>query len=439
MAHGESKTKWNGSDRHETEEIFGLPQSGGKLRFEYDGKLTEAQILSISSSRIETVWSGCGGHNCINSLYVGDNLGILAALREHASILGNIRLVYIDPPFSTGAVFHTRSQRDAYMDLLTGTQYIEFMRRRLVIIRELLAEDGSIYVHIDHNIAPYLKVIMDEIFGEANFRNWITRKKSNPKNYTRNQFGNISDVILFYTKSSNYVWNRPYEKWTNETALKEYQYIEQGTGRRFKKVPIHAPGVRNGLTGKPWREMLPPPGKHWQFPPSTLDEMDARGEIAWSENGNPRRKIYLDESEGKPIQDIWLDYRDAFNQNHKITGYPTEKNQSMLEMIIQASSNPGDIVLDCFSGSGTTLVGAANLNRRWIGVDKSMEAIFTTLKRFAHGSEPMGDFVNKRNRKDTNLPLFQIMNFSLLASVPVRDDLYEIIKQWKEWIGIHSG
>lgn len=174
-------------------------------------------------------------------------------------------------------------------------------------------------------MAFYTKVIMDEIFGQENFRNWITRKKCNPKNYTHKAFGNISDFILFYTKSSNYVWHRPMEAWTTERAHKEYPYIEPETGRRYKKVPIHAPGLRNGETGKPWRGMVPPPGKHWQYLPATLDEMDARGEIYWSPNGNPRRKVYLDASGGVPVQDIWLEFRDARNQNIHVTGYPTRK------------------------------------------------------------------------------------------------------------------
>ena len=140
--------------------------------------------------------------------------------------------------------------------------------------------------------------------------------------------------------------------------------------------------------------MNPPPGKHWQYLPKTLDEMDARGEIYWSPTGNPRRKIYLDKTDGVPVQDIWLDFKDAHNQNIEITGYPTEKNPELLSRIIKASSNPGDLVLDCFSGSGTTLTVASRLGRRWIGVDNSAEAIATTLKRFTIGTERMGDFVS---------------------------------------------
>lgn len=183
--------------------------------------------------------------------------------------------------------------------------------------------------------------------------------------------------------------------------------------------------------------------------------MDVRGEIYWSANGNPRRKIYLDESSGVPVQDIWLEFRDAHNQNIEITGYPTEKNPQLLRRIIQASSNPGDLVLDCFFGSGTTLAMASQLNRQWIGVDNGVEAITTTLRRFAIGSEPMGDFV--KDRKSTHaeseaLPLFQygnlsqpaessalpvngrnhtaIRDFSLYALEPYQNGLEETIQQW---------
>jgi adenine-specific DNA-methyltransferase len=155
--------------------------------------------------------------------------------------------------------------------------------------------------------------------------------------------------------------------------------------------------------------MEPPPGKHWQFLPATLDEMDARGEIYWSPNGNPRRKIYLDRSDGVAVQDIWLDFRDAHNQNIKITGFPTEKNPDLLARIIAASSNPGDLVLDCFAGSGTTLAVAAQLGRRWIGVDNSGHAVATMLRRFATGLQPMGDFVSLRKTTEpaaVQMPLF---------------------------------
>lgn len=397
MATGTSKTKWNGNQLHAPD----LSNSVGMvdISLSYKGKHQEHEILATEPVPMTILWRGSVGTEetqLSNRLNYGDNLAILATLLNEPAIRGKVRLVYIDPPFATNSVFQSRSQGDAYCDLLVGSHYIEFLRERLVLLRELLADDGSIYLHLDENMAFHMKVIMDEIFGRKNFRNWITRKKCNPKNYTRKVYGNIADYILFYTKSDTYLWNRPVDEWTDERAKKEYQYVEKETGRPYKKVPVHAPGTRNGATGMPWREKLPPPGKHWQFPPKVLDEMDARGEIYWSPNGNPRRKVYYDTSSGVAVQDIWLDCRDAHNQNIEITGYPTEKNPALLARIIKASSNPGDLVLDCFSGSGTTLAVASQLKRKWIGIDNSVEAIETTLRRFAKGLEPMGDFVSKQ-------------------------------------------
>jgi adenine-specific DNA-methyltransferase len=335
---------------------------------------------------------------------------------------------------------------------------LEFLRERLIFLREILADDGSIYVHLDDNMAFLVKAVMDEVFGRANFRNWITRKKCNPKNYTRKVYGNTADFILFYTKGESYVWHRPVDPWTEEKAAKEYQYLEAGTGRLYKKVPLHAPGVRNGETGQLWRGKLPPPGKHWQYPPRVLDQMDARGEIYWSPTGNPRRKIFLDQSEGIPVQDIWLEFRDAHNQNIAVSGYPTEKNRLLLARIIEASSNAGDLVLDCFSGSGTTLSVASQLGRSWIGVDNSHEAISATLRRFGQGLEPMGDFVTgletskPEAETEGNLPLFGpdqiekpflkkaarhhiIKDFTFFAQEPCQGELDSLLEQWAEWLG----
>jgi adenine-specific DNA-methyltransferase len=419
----------------------------------YEGKQTETDILSVKPATPQLLWSGTPP---TNRLYFGDNLPLLAHLLKDQQIRGKVRLVYIDPPYATNGVFQSRAQVDAYHDLLTGPQYIEFLRQRLILLRELLAEDGSIYVHLDEHMAFHIKIIMDEVFGEKNFRNFITRRKSSHKNYTRKTYGNIADYILFYTKSAKYVWNRPFETWTDERGVKEYNCIEPATGRRFKKVPIHAPGVRNGATGNPWRGMLPPPGKHWQYIPDELEKMDERGEIYWSANGNPRRKIYLDNSNGVPLQDIWYAFRDTQNQNAKITGYPTEKNPALLDVIIEASSNPGDLVLDCFAGSGTTLDEASKLGRYWIGVDESSVAIETILRRFAHGSAPMGDYVTKpKSDNYQQLSLLDIAtneaerlalledsfeehqplkDFAFYSGQSVTEELKNLVKQWESWI-----
>ncbi len=447
-----TNTKWAVADSAD------LLSGSLAVQLMYEGKHPETAILATPPVIPQVLW---GKPSALNRLYYGDNLPFLAHQLNDPQVYGQVRLIYIDPPFATNGVFQSRTQDDAYHDLLTGSQYIEFLRQRLVLLRELLADDGSIYVHLDENMAFHIKVIMDEVFGAKNYRNFITRRKSSHKNYTRKTFGNIADYILFYSKSASYVWNRPLEPWTDERGSKEYTCIEPDTGRRFKKVPVHAPGVRNGATGGIWRGVLPPPGKHWQYTPDQLDQMDARGEIYWSATGNPRRKIYLDNSEGVPLQDIWHDFRDSQNQNMKITGYPTEKNPALLDVIIQASSNPGDLVLDCFAGSGTTLAEASRLKRRWIGMDESPIALEAMLRRFAHGSAPMGDYVTRpQNNRYEQLNLLEIVDnpnmgdllqqelrratnsedhspftdFALFGSQPTAAEIAHLIKLWETWI-----
>ena len=377
-----------------------IPRANNFVHLEYKDKKPHQSILGQNIPDFQLLYDG----GPAKQLLFGDNLHALRYLLSVKQMQGCITLVYIDPPFSTESSFVSRNQKDAYADTLTGAVFVEFLRERLILLHELLSESGSIYLHLDAKMIFEMKIIMDEIFGPANFRNMIVRKKCNPKNYTRNAYGNIADFILFYTKSSKYIWNRPVESLSPE-SMKEYHYVEAGSGRRFMKVPIHAPGKRKGETGKPWRGMMPPRGKHWQYLPKTLDEMDARGEIFWSKNGNPRRKVYLDQHPGVGVQDIWLDFKDAHNQNIKITGYPTEKNPDLLKRIITASSNPGDIVLDCFAGSGTTPAVADKLKRHWIAVDKSPEAFKTILKRLEQGLQPMGDYVKKK-QSDEQLKLF---------------------------------
>jgi len=396
MATGISKTKWNGNFT-----FLDINERNTNIDIEltFSGKKGVEEILNGSRATCSLFWKSktANGHN--NKLFFGDNLPILLTLVDNPDIKGKVKLIYIDPPYSTNSVFQAKGQKDAYHDLLQGANYLEFIRERLFLMREILAENGSIYIHLDENMAFEVKLIMDEVFGKNNYRNWITRRKCSTKNTTKNRFGNVSDYILFYTKTSSFIWNRPYDKWEEDKILKEYPCVEVETGRRYKKVPIHAPGVRNGETGKSWRGMLPPQGKHWQYTPTRLEEMDSNGEIYWSATNNPRRKVYFDDTKGIPKQDIWLEYRDSINQNTLLTGYPTEKNMDMLETIVMASSNPGDIVLDCFCGSGSTLQAAYKNDRQWIGIDNSIEAICATLRRFHMGVTSVGDYVNPKEIK----------------------------------------
>lgn len=303
-------------------------------------------------------------------------------LPTDSGVSGQVRLVYIDPPFGTGQEFTVSRERRAtisraskgeaaYSDAVTGSDYLEFLRPRLTLLRQLLADDGSIYVHTDCKVGHYVKVLLDEVFGPANFRNDITRIKCNPKNFERRGYPNMKDMILFYTKGRRAVWHHPREPFMKEELARLFPKVDE-SGRRYTTVPLHAPGeTRQGPTGRAWKGIAPPPGRHWRSAPSALTELEEAGLIEWSANGNPRKKIFAEEAEkaGKFLQDVWVFKDPQYPQ------YPTEKNLDMLKVIITASSDAGDIVLDCFCGSGTTLVAAQDLGRRWVGIDNSELAI----------------------------------------------------------------
>lgn len=321
-----------------------------------------------------------------NILFFGDNFEILKKLLFEEGYKGKIDLVYIDPPFATNTKFKMGEDRVstisssyndqiAYEDTLNGYRFLEFLRQRLILIRELLSDKGSIYLHIDYKIGHYVKIIMDEIFGIENFRNDITRIKCNPKNFKRDAYGNIKDMILFYSKGKNPIFNDPREPYSKEDIKRLFPKIDKN-GRRYTTIPLHAPGeTKDGETGKEWRGIKPPKGRHWRSKPEILEELDKQGLIEWSENGNPRKIIYADEKGGKKKQDIW-DYKDT-----QYPIYPTEKNLEMIRDIVLASSNSNSIVMDCFCGSGGTLKVATDLGRNWIGIDNSKKAIEVTKKR----------------------------------------------------------
>ncbi len=307
--------------------------------------------------------------------YAGDNLEGLALLQERGLL---VDLVYIDPPFATGADFLISENRAnaisgngslAYSDRETGQAYLDKLESQLRAIRQVMSPTGSIYVHIGQSVEHHVRLLMDQVFGAENFRNSITRVKCNPKNFARYSYGNVKDSILFYSMSPNALtWNPQREPLDPDDIERLYPF-EDDTGRRYTTTPLHAPGVtRNGKTGKPWRGLPPPEGRHWRYRPERLDELDARGLIAWSSTGNPRLIKFADEARGMLPQDIW-EYKDPQNPV-----YPTQKNAEMLRRIILTSSNPGDVVLDCFAGSGETLVQAHRLGRRFVGMDDAVAA-----------------------------------------------------------------
>jgi adenine-specific DNA-methyltransferase len=315
---------------------------------------------------------------------------------------GKVDLVYIDPPFMVNNDFRADNAIDieidddvaatkepslveilAYKDTWNDglDSFLTMLRTRLVLLKELLAPTGSIYVHLDWHAVHYVKVLMDELFGYENFRNEIVWRRTAAHNDPY-QFGRINDRILFYVQSKNSYKFSPVHGPYSEEQLARFKHVD--SGGRFKAENLTAPGKRNGLTGLPWRNINPTDsGRHWVRPPDDLEQLFQDGHILTQRDGRPRMdglKVYLHEQEGSPIQDIWMDIGLAPTSGER-PGYPTQKPVALLDRIISASCPPGGLVLDCFLGSGTTAEAAERLGRRWIGIDNSKYAIHLARKR----------------------------------------------------------
>jgi len=326
-----------------------------------DGAALKA-IRSVPGETGEAGWS--------DMLIFGDNLIGLQALiskmraggLKNADNTAGVRLVYIDPPFASGTKFSVRGKGHAYGDNRKGTKFLEFMRKRLVLLRELLSDDGSIYLHIDWRMSHYLKVIMDEIFGEENFLNEIVWSYGGrgAKAVAR-QFSRNHDTILLYRKKGHIFKRSIWEKRVRKDAGGFHRDSE---GRWFKTAP------RGDYTDK------------------SIERLEKEGRIYRTKTGSLRIKYFLREEgdfliEEKLVGDVWGDIPDAMHMtSREKTGYPTQKPEALLRRVILASSGPGDIVLDAFAGSGTTLLVAQKEKRRWIGLDESPLAIETIEKRF---------------------------------------------------------
>jgi DNA modification methylase len=325
-----------------------------------------------------------------NKLIFGDNLQILKTLLEmknrgelpNADGTNGVRLAYIDPPFASKQEFRSTRGARAYRDKIAGAAFVEFMRKRLIFLYELLTDDGALYIHLDTRKSHYIKVILDELFGEHNFRAEIIWKRTSAHS-SAGRHGPVHDTILFYSKSSHYKWNQLYQPYDDE-YLEVFFDQTDSDGRDWKRTDLTGSGRRRGETGKPWRGIdVDAKGRHWAVPPSELDKLDAEGKIHWPKkmDGMPRRKDYPADLPGMALQDVWTDIRPMHNMSRDRLGYPTQKPPALLDRIIRTSTDEGDLVLDCFSGSGTTAEMAERLNRRWIVNDVGKLAVYITQRR----------------------------------------------------------
>ncbi len=358
-----------------------------------------------------------------NVLYYGDNLDVL---RKHIPD-ESVDLIYLDPPFNSNRSYNvlfkessgaaSDAQMEAFEDtwewgasamaaeqevmigprqdvagmlkaLVDGlghndvTAYLTMMAPRLLQLHRVLKSTGSFYLHCDPTVGHYLKVILDVVFGPANFRNEIVWKRTSAHSSAK-RYGPVHDLILFYTKSNDHVWNPDYQTYDPDYVETFFDQVD-ASGRRWKRTDLTGAGTRNGLSGLPWRGIdVTAKGRHWMHPPAALDKLDAEGRVHWPgrDGGMPRLKQYPEDLRGVPLQDVWTDIRPLHNLSRERLHYPTQKPLSLLERIVRASSNPGDLVLDPFCGCGTAVHAAQALGRRWIGIDITFLAIGLIRRR----------------------------------------------------------
>ncbi|MDO9231653.1 MAG: site-specific DNA-methyltransferase [bacterium] len=358
-----------------------------------EGKIELQQSLFDTSGRQIQGWT--------NKLIWGDNKLILSSLkngplRKEIEKQGGLKLIYIDPPFDVGADFSMNVQigeeeftkkpsvieeiafRDTWgrgMD-----SFVAMIYERLRIMHELLADNGSIYIHCDWRVNSSIRLVLDEIFGKGNYRSEIIWNKLTSAKAQSKYFSNVKDSIFHYTKSENSLFNAQFIESSKDD--KNYSNVEEITGRRYGSFDFTQKGSGSAkIFGD--KVLTPPAGKHWIWSQEKINQGIRENRIIFTKNGVPRVKRYLDEKEGNYVGDLWSDEGVAplsANASERYD-YPTQKPESLLERIIKASSNEGDLVADFFCGSGTTLAVAEKLGRKWIGSDLGRFSIHTARKR----------------------------------------------------------
>ncbi len=370
-------------------------ETGKEYRLIYDGKLKREEVLAQTLAapwqlEREFCKERPHGDGWRNLLVWGDNLLALRELLadqqgpDRFGTRGKIKLIYIDPPFATRQDF-MKDKEKAYRDKVLGAQFIEFLRRRLILLREVLSDDGSIYVHLDWKKVHYLKAVMDEVFGDENFRNDISWARASSHNDATARYGRVKDSILYYSKSETTPLNILYTPYSPEYISAEWNRLPSSRWwksenmldprRTMKEFEFHGTLAR-WRTGPEGMEAL------WSAPQTEVP--NSHGRIKLGRNGKPIRRcriMFLDEMPGVPLPDVWTDIPYIAGGSSQSYDYPTQKPELLLERIIRASSEKDDIVLDAFCGGGTTPAVAEKLGRRWIAMDCGKLAIYTTQKR----------------------------------------------------------
>jgi DNA modification methylase len=321
-----------------------------------------------------------------NIIYCGDNAEVMRTYLQDNSV----DLIYADPPFFSNKQYEVLwgdgYELRAFEDRWKGgiNNYLAWMEPKLRECQRVLKQTGSMYLHCDWHASHHLKVLMDKIFGERLVNEIVWKRTSaHTGEGLMKAYGQVHDVILFYSKGDKYTFIPQYVPLGKDYVEKFYRNVGKD-GRHYTLSDLTARGTRNGESGKPWRGIDPAKnGNHWKTTVSKLDELDKQGRIYFPKKagGMPRYIRYLDEMKGQVLQDVWMDIPNVSAHAKERLGYPTQKPELLLERIISTSSNAMDIVLDPFCGCGTSIVVANKLGRRWIGIDVSPTACKLMGKR----------------------------------------------------------
>ncbi|MGA2476552.1 MAG: DNA methyltransferase [Terriglobia bacterium] len=322
------------------------------------------------------------GQVSTETIYCGDCLQQLPRLPDAC-----IDLIYIDPPFNSNRNYEvfwgeTKEKRGFEDRHASTAAYIEFMRPRCVQLARVLKPTGSFYYHCDWHASHYVKVMLDQIFGENNFQNEIVWKRTSAHGNVGKRFAIVEDRLLLYVNSREWTWNTPYLSYTDEYIESHYGQAEQGSGKRFTTRDLTA-SMQRASKGQlyEWKGVRPVATRCWAYTRDKMQEFEKQGRLVYGDAGVPRLKLYLDDMPGVPCDTVWTDIPPINSQAVERLGYPTQKPIALLDRIIKASSNSGDLILDAFCGCGTALVSAQNLGRRWIGIDISPTACRVMAKR----------------------------------------------------------
>lgn len=378
------------------------------MRLTWDGKRSDVRGLALPLQVVEEIGvarANIGTFDELpssddgwrNRLVWGDNAHVLASLADE--LAGQVDLIYIDPPFDSRQDYKVRIavgdasadeslakiqsviEDKAYRDTWgAGVEsYLQMLYTRLILLRELLSDRGSIFLHLAPNVSHLARVLMDEIFGTENFRAEIIWKRTTAHSDTKD-FGTVHDSILCFSKTQDHIWNPQFRPYDESYIASHYTQVEPD-GRRYRLSDMSSPNPRPNLTYE-WKGHSPP-AYGWRYSKERMAELDARGRILYptSKTQRPFLKRYLDDMPGMPIGDVWEDVFAINPQAKERLGYDTQKPEALLKRVIESSSDPGSIVLDCFVGSGTTAAVAEQLGRRWVAVDIGRFAIHTTRKR----------------------------------------------------------